>query len=131
MLLAHPAVLRDLVERHTALQRSATARPADPAIRRQLADVTYTLCVTTGTRDIADALRAARRRLADAPDAATGSDARSGARSGVRAGGVSGAVDTVLPRPAVPAARTALRAADRAVRPEGRPAGHSARTTRA
>ncbi|MFI0737228.1 DUF5133 domain-containing protein [Streptomyces sp. NPDC021100] len=122
MLLAHPAVLRDLVERHTALQRSATARPADPAIRRQLADVTYTLCVTTGTRDIADALRAARRRLADAPapvDVMTG----------------SGAVEAVLPRPAaapVPAAaRGVRRTADRAVRPEGRPAGHSARTTRA
>ncbi|MBC2876558.1 MULTISPECIES: DUF5133 domain-containing protein [Streptomyces] len=122
MLLAHPAVLRDLVERHTALQRSATARPADPAIGRQLADVSYTLCVTTGTRDIADALRAARRRLTDAVDAVTGSGA------GVAPG-------AVLPRPAaapVPsAARGVRRTADRAVRPESRPAGHSARTTRA
>ncbi|MGI5336050.1 DUF5133 domain-containing protein [Streptomyces sp. CA-181903] len=130
MLLAHPAVLRDLVERHTALQRSATARPADPAVRRQLADVTYTLCVSTGTRDIADALRAARRRLADEPGAR---DAVTGA--GAVPGVASGAVDAVLPRQAaasVPsAARGVRRTADRAARPEGRPAGHSARTTRA
>ncbi|MGK5637503.1 DUF5133 domain-containing protein [Streptomyces sp. URMC 126] len=130
MLLAHPAVLRDLVERHTALQRSATARPADPALRRQLADVTYTLCVTTGTRDIADALRAARRRLADAPDPVAG--------AGTAA---SGPVDAVLPRQAVPMAsqapsaaptgRPARRPADRAARLESRPAGHSARITSA
>ncbi|MBZ4323779.1 DUF5133 domain-containing protein [Streptomyces huiliensis] len=117
MLLAHPAVLRDLVERHTALQRSAAARPADPVIGRQLADVTYTLCVTTGTRDIADALRAARRRLADAPEPVAGP-------------GTAGPdlVDAVLPRPA---GRPALRTVDRAVRHEARPAGHSARITRA
>ncbi|KNB50725.1 DUF5133 domain-containing protein [Streptomyces caatingaensis] len=68
MLLAHPAVLRDLVERHAALERAAAPGAADPAIRQELADVTYTLCVSTGTRDLAAALRVARHRLAEAAD---------------------------------------------------------------
>lgn len=66
MLLAHPAVLRDLVERHAALERAAASGAADPAMRQELTDVTYTLCVTTGTREVADALRVAHHRLAEA-----------------------------------------------------------------
>ncbi|WP_171169165.1 DUF5133 domain-containing protein [Streptomyces sp. I05A-00742] len=111
MLLAHPAVLRDLVERYTALERAAAARPADPATGQGLADVTYTLCVTTGTRDVAAALRAARRRLRDTPDAAPGPDA----------------VDAVLPRPVRPSTgRPTRRTADRTNRPAGQPAGQAA-----
>ncbi|WP_329125393.1 DUF5133 domain-containing protein [Streptomyces sp. NBC_01465] len=63
MLLAHPAVLRDLVERYEALR----ALPADgrtPEVRRRLEDVTYTLCVSTGTRTPEAALVAAGRRMA-------------------------------------------------------------------
>ncbi|MBH1933392.1 DUF5133 domain-containing protein [Streptomyces sp. AV19] len=66
MLLAHPDVLRDLVERHAALERAAAPGTADPAVRQELADVTYTLCVSTGTRDAEAALRVARHRLAQA-----------------------------------------------------------------
>ncbi|WP_344021156.1 DUF5133 domain-containing protein [Streptomyces luteireticuli] len=79
MLFAHPAVLRDLVERHTALERAAASGAADPGIRQELADVTYTLCVTTGTRDADAALRVARHRLAK-----SGGDHEDGAVPGGR-----------------------------------------------
>ncbi|MEU9292222.1 DUF5133 domain-containing protein [Streptomyces sp. NPDC048266] len=59
MLMAHPTVLRDLVERYETLLRAEDG--SDRA--RRLEDVTYTLCVTTGTRDIDAALAAARRQL--------------------------------------------------------------------
>ncbi|MBX9427079.1 MULTISPECIES: DUF5133 domain-containing protein [Streptomyces] len=60
MLMAHPTVLRDLVERYETLLR---AEDGSDRARRRLEDVTYTLCVTTGTRDIDAALAAARRQL--------------------------------------------------------------------
>ncbi|MFI1179828.1 DUF5133 domain-containing protein [Streptomyces sp. NPDC020799] len=63
MLLAHPAVLDDLVQRYTALEQALMTGEADPAIRQKMADVVYTLCVSTGTRDIDAALVAARHRL--------------------------------------------------------------------
>ncbi|MEV4442261.1 DUF5133 domain-containing protein [Streptomyces sp. NPDC049577] len=63
MLLAHPAVLHDLVERYTALERAVASGNADPATRQRLADIAYTLCVSTGTRDVDAALIAARHRL--------------------------------------------------------------------
>ncbi|GHF67504.1 DUF5133 domain-containing protein [Streptomyces mashuensis] len=63
MLLAHPAVLDDLVRRYTALERELASGKADPTTRQRLADVAYTLCVSTGTRDIDAALVAARHRL--------------------------------------------------------------------
>ncbi|MEV4744300.1 DUF5133 domain-containing protein [Streptomyces sp. NPDC049555] len=63
MLLAHPAVLDDLVRRYTALERELMAGHTDPSIQQKLADVAYTLCVSTGTRDIDAALVAARHRL--------------------------------------------------------------------
>ncbi|MDT3399361.1 DUF5133 domain-containing protein, partial [Streptomyces sp. B1866] len=61
MLMAHPAVLRSLIERYEALQ----AAPAGEQTRQRLADVSYTLCVSTGTRTVEAALAAARRRLAE------------------------------------------------------------------
>ena len=60
MLLAHPAVLDDLVDRYETLR---LLDPEDPEVRRRTADVSYTLCVATGTRDVDAALIAARLRL--------------------------------------------------------------------
>lgn len=66
MLMAHPAVLRSLVEQYEAL-KVLHADDGGPAVRQRLADVTYTLCVSTGTRDETAALAAARQRLAQFP----------------------------------------------------------------
>lgn len=60
MLMAHPAVLRNLVERYAA---ATAADQGDPAVRRQVEDTAYTLCVSTGTRRVEDALAAARELL--------------------------------------------------------------------
>ncbi|MFD8074930.1 DUF5133 domain-containing protein [Streptomyces sp. NPDC059718] len=60
MLLAHPAVLNDLVDRYETLRM---LDPGDLEVRRRMADVSYTLCVATGTRDVDTALIAARLRL--------------------------------------------------------------------
>ncbi len=62
MLMAHPAVLTDLVEQYEAL-RILHAEKGSPEVRRRMDDVAYTLCVSTGTRDIDAALIAARHRL--------------------------------------------------------------------
>ncbi|MGC9478678.1 DUF5133 domain-containing protein [Streptomyces sp. WG4] len=64
MLMAHPAVLKNLVEQYEAL-RALHADSGEEA-RRRLDDVTYTLCVSTGTRDIASALIAARHQMSGA-----------------------------------------------------------------
>ena len=73
MLMAHPAVLRSLLQRYEALVPLAHDRTADPHAYGQLQDTAYTLCVSTGTRDIEAALKAARelleRRFADADPA--------------------------------------------------------------
>ncbi|WP_299538667.1 DUF5133 domain-containing protein [uncultured Streptomyces sp.] len=69
MLLAHPAVLEGLLTRYEKLVRrrdellTSDATDAAPVLRR-LEDVSYTLCVSTGTRDIDEALAAAREQLA-------------------------------------------------------------------
>lgn len=63
MLLAHPALLDELVRRYTALERALASGDEDPATLRGREDVAYTLCVSTGTRDIDAALAAARHRL--------------------------------------------------------------------
>ncbi|CAM5353410.1 DUF5133 domain-containing protein [Streptomyces pharetrae] len=62
MLMAHPAVLRNLVEQYETL-RALHAENGSREARQRLDDVTYTLCVSTGTRDIDSALTAARHRL--------------------------------------------------------------------
>lgn len=62
MLMAHPAVLRNLVEQY----ETCAALHADggtPETRRRLDDLSYTLCVSTGTRDVGAALTAARLHL--------------------------------------------------------------------
>ncbi|RPF30680.1 DUF5133 domain-containing protein [Streptomyces sp. TLI_185] len=65
MLIPHPAVLRRLVEEYeTALageaERGGRASP-------RLQDLAYTLCVSTGTRNVGRALEAAHRLLAATP----------------------------------------------------------------
>ncbi|WP_236239003.1 DUF5133 domain-containing protein [Streptomyces sp. CC228A] len=62
MLMAHPAVLAKLIDEYEAL-RALDAENGGPRVRQRLADVAYTLCVSTGTRDVDAALVAARHRL--------------------------------------------------------------------
>lgn len=72
MLMPHPTVLRKLVERYEALraeaERQSRSGSADddgvgPGIAQQLRDTVYTLCVSTGTREIGPALAAAREHI--------------------------------------------------------------------
>jgi hypothetical protein len=63
MLMAHPAVLARLVEQYEALVVLHGEGSGDPDVRRRMEDVAYTLCVSTGTRDVDAALIAARYRL--------------------------------------------------------------------
>ena len=73
MLMAHPTVLRNLVERYETLSALAEDRHADgpddmdsagdPRTGQQLQDTVYTLCVSTGTREIDAALAAARGHI--------------------------------------------------------------------
>ncbi|WP_225847191.1 DUF5133 domain-containing protein [Streptomyces sp. HPF1205] len=68
MLMAHPTVLRNLVERYEALRaRDENGEPGGAAAAAQLAqqlqDTVYTLCVSTGTREIGAALAAAREHI--------------------------------------------------------------------
>ncbi|MFJ8493165.1 DUF5133 domain-containing protein [Streptomyces sp. NPDC094038] len=62
MLMAHPAVLKDLVVQYETL-RALHAEKGSLAAQRRMDDIAYTLCVSTGTRDIDAALIAARHRL--------------------------------------------------------------------
>ncbi|MER5664974.1 DUF5133 domain-containing protein [Streptomyces mirabilis] len=62
MLVAHPAVLKDLVEQYETLC-TLHAENGGATARRRMDDVAYTLCVSTGTRTAEDALDAGRRRL--------------------------------------------------------------------
>ncbi|MEU5609191.1 DUF5133 domain-containing protein [Streptomyces sparsogenes] len=62
MLMAHPAVLRNLVQQYETL-RALNAEEGGPEVRQRMDDVAYTLCVSTGTRDVDAALIAARHRL--------------------------------------------------------------------
>ncbi|MFB8028930.1 DUF5133 domain-containing protein [Streptomyces sp. NPDC056465] len=68
MLMANPATLRNLVKRYESL-RSAHARLGTSESSRQLEDVSYTLCVTTGTRAVPEALAAAAAQLSAVPSA--------------------------------------------------------------
>ncbi|MET9803068.1 DUF5133 domain-containing protein [Streptomyces sp. NPDC006368] len=62
MLMAHPAVLSQLIEEYESLT-ALHAEAGSPEVRQRMADVAYTLCVSTGTRDVDTALIAARHRL--------------------------------------------------------------------
>jgi hypothetical protein len=64
MLMANPTVLRTLVERYETLHGlTEDTEDADPHVRQQLQDTVYTLCVSTGTREIGPALAAARAHM--------------------------------------------------------------------
>jgi hypothetical protein len=82
VLMAHPVVLRKLVDEYRALQVLQHTQNGSPEHLRRLEDVTYTLCVSTGTRTAEDALLAAERRLEAAivdrpvPEADPGTDVR-------------------------------------------------------
>ncbi|MFC7976268.1 DUF5133 domain-containing protein [Streptomyces cinereoruber] len=65
MRRAHPMVLESLVEQYGAL-RALYAESGAAEARRQIEDLTHTLCASTGARDIDAALTAARRQLARA-----------------------------------------------------------------
>ncbi|WP_329129498.1 DUF5133 domain-containing protein [Streptomyces sp. NBC_01476] len=69
MMWANPAVLQELIERYERLTAQAEGGGATPQVTSQLRDTAYTLCVSTGTRDVEAALRAARRRLDGAEEA--------------------------------------------------------------
>ncbi|MFD6618157.1 DUF5133 domain-containing protein [Streptomyces albidoflavus] len=62
MLMAHPAVLTDLVQQYETL-RSLNAAEGSEAVRQRMDDLAYTLCIATGTADIDAALIAAGHRL--------------------------------------------------------------------
>ncbi|MFF7813646.1 DUF5133 domain-containing protein [Streptomyces sp. NPDC007945] len=61
MLMAHPTVLKSLIEQYETLLLHSEEGSAE--VRRRVEDVIYTLCVSTGTRDIDTALATARRQL--------------------------------------------------------------------
>ncbi|MGP4002621.1 DUF5133 domain-containing protein [Streptomyces sp. 8N706] len=62
MLMAHPAVLKNLVERYEALAVLDAGR-GGPEVRQEFEDVAYAMCVSTGTQDAESALVAARHQL--------------------------------------------------------------------
>ncbi|MFD3536982.1 DUF5133 domain-containing protein [Streptomyces sp. NPDC058664] len=62
MLMAHPAVLSNLIEQYETL-KALYAENGDVEVRRRMDDIAYTLCVSTGTRDVDTALVIARHRL--------------------------------------------------------------------
>ncbi|MET9544822.1 MULTISPECIES: DUF5133 domain-containing protein [unclassified Streptomyces] len=62
MLRPHPSFVHDLLETHATL-RARQAQEDSAEVRRRLDDVTYTLCVSTGTRTLDAALASARAQL--------------------------------------------------------------------
>lgn len=66
LLKPHPLVLRALLERYESLAAAVGAAAESVEARRELEDVTYTLCVSTGTRDVEAAVAAARTMLEEA-----------------------------------------------------------------
>ncbi|MGW8777809.1 DUF5133 domain-containing protein [Streptomyces sp. NPDC055796] len=62
-LLPDPRAVGELLKRHRGLRRRALATPGDPAVRDELDDATYTLCILMGRRNAHAALRAAELLL--------------------------------------------------------------------
>jgi hypothetical protein len=73
MITPHPQILRALLSRY-AKARVQLVEDDTVANRRLLEDVAYTLCVTTGTREIETALAAAEGLLTAEPPATEQSD---------------------------------------------------------
>ncbi|MFD8423859.1 DUF5133 domain-containing protein [Streptomyces sp. NPDC059466] len=65
MLMAHPVVLQQLVAEYETL-RDLHALSGSPHAEQRMQDLAYTLCVSTGTRDINTALVVARNQLTGA-----------------------------------------------------------------
>ncbi|WP_238431428.1 DUF5133 domain-containing protein [Streptomyces cavernae] len=65
VLMPHPAILRKLVEEYEALAAEG-AEDARSGTSGRAQDLAYTLCVSTGTREVGQALAVARRQLAAA-----------------------------------------------------------------
>ncbi|MDQ0815012.1 hypothetical protein QFZ63_006726 [Streptomyces sp. B3I7] len=65
MLMPHPATLHKLLEEYQALAAQEAADGVTKSGQR-VQDLAYTLCVSTGTRDVQQALDYARRYLAAA-----------------------------------------------------------------
>ncbi|WP_435240401.1 DUF5133 domain-containing protein [Streptomyces cucumeris] len=62
MLMAHPVVLHRLIGQYETL-RMLHAEQGGSEVRQRMDDLAYTLCVSTGTRDVDAALIAARHQL--------------------------------------------------------------------
>lgn len=62
MLMAHPTVLAELIAQYETLH-ALHAEDGSEEARQRLDDVAYTLCISTGTRDVDAALIAARHQL--------------------------------------------------------------------
>ncbi|MEV6734888.1 MULTISPECIES: DUF5133 domain-containing protein [unclassified Streptomyces] len=58
-LLPDPQTIGELLKRHRGLRRRALAAPHDLAVRNELDDATYTLCILMGQRNACTALRSA------------------------------------------------------------------------
>lgn len=67
MLMPHPAVLRTLVAEYEAATASGSA-----VVDTRAQDLAYTLCVSTGTREVTRALEVARSWLTAATDTTAG-----------------------------------------------------------
>jgi hypothetical protein len=80
VLKPEPRSVRTLLARYAGA-RIALMEKADPAWQRELEDVTYTLCVVTGTQSITDAIAAADEILAAAERPEARPDARPAAPS--------------------------------------------------
>lgn len=65
MLIPDPAFLRRLVEEYEALRAAEARTVAEPSPRAR--DLAYTLCVSTGTRDVRLALETAHRLIGAVP----------------------------------------------------------------
>lgn len=74
MLMAHPALMKNLVEQYETL-RILHAEDGSSQMHQRMDDIAYTLCVSTGTSDVDAALIAARYRL---PGARTEDDSSLG-----------------------------------------------------
>jgi len=66
MLIPDPVFLRRLVDAYEAVRDEEVRAAAEPSPRSR--DLAYTLCVSTGTRDVRLALETARRLLAAMPE---------------------------------------------------------------
>lgn len=83
MLMPLPAHLRSLVSAYEALRAQELRNGTDTPSPR-LRDLAYTLCVSTGTRDIAHALEAAHAYLATAASHPKPAPVPDGARPATR-----------------------------------------------